>query len=382
MSLTNPDTLIARQSEVKELTALASNNQAQMIALYGRRRIGKTFLIRSLFKNNNRYVYFETTGLKRGTKNEQLNIFTKTISNTFHSGINLATPSSWFDAFELLNSSLTKTNKTIILFFDELPWMAHKRYELVDALEYFWNTSWETNSKIKIILCGSAASWMIENIVNNKGGLHNRITKIIHLKPFTLSESRKFLTSHLGKISNQSLLEAYMTLGGIPFYLKEIRKGESITQAINRMCFSSQGLLFNEFENLYDSLFNNSEEHKKIIRTIAAKRYGISREELVKTIQSSSGGTLSKRLVELEQSGFIWSFKPLGPLRSKVYYKLVDSYSLFYLHWIEKIKNTKFIQKDHWILQKQIKITTIVACQGRGILTAYASALGRGQQRI
>lgn len=350
----NPENkLIAREKEAKLLLDLVSQPEPQMISLYGRRRIGKTFLVRSLFKSNKKNIYFETTGLKRGSKKEQLEIFTKSVSQTFYEGVALATPKSWINAFELLDKSLDKVNKTTVLFFDELPWMAHKRQELVDALEHLWNTKWEMNPKIKIVLCGSATSWMIENIVNNKGGLHNRITKIIHLKPFNLAASKKFLISRLGDISNQLLLELYMAFGGVPHYLKGINRGESATQAINRLCFSPDGLLFNEYEKLFDSLFSNSEEYKKIINAIATKRYGLSREELTKIVKTSSGGTLSKKLIELEESGFIWSFKTIGPSRTRSYYRLLDPYILFYLNWIDKIKNSRAIQKNYWLLQKK-----------------------------
>jgi hypothetical protein len=255
----------------------------------------------------------------------------------------LQTPASWKDAFQRLTAIMEKQNKKnkIILFFDELPWMATPRSGLLEALDYFWNKYWVDFDNLKLIICGSSASWILKKIIHHKGGLHNRVTKQINLQPFTLKQTKLYLEKMGNSCNPNQLLEIYMAIGGIPFYLNEIKKNLTASQNINNLCFRKNGLLFNEFEKLFKSLFNESDAYVELIRLIATKRYGITRPDLEKKCKlTQKGGTLTERLKDLEDAGFILSFLPLWRKSRGIYYKVIDEYSLFYLTWIEPEKHT------------------------------------------
>jgi len=225
----------------------------------------------------------------------------------------------------------------VILFLDELPWLASKRSGLIEALDYYWNLFWSQIPNLVLIVCGSAASWMLEHIVHAKGGLYNRLTKRILLEPFNLKETKEFLKARQISLSHRQILDLYMVLGGIPHYLKEVKKGRSSSQIINSLCFEKNGLLFSEFSNLFSSLFEHAEVNLQIVREMASAGNSLSREQLIKKLGISSGGTLDKRLEELEASQFIRSFVPLGKKRRGHFYRLVDEYSLFYLKWLDPL---------------------------------------------
>jgi len=210
--------------------------------------------------------------------------------------------------------------------------MATKKSKLLQALDYYWNKSWVDRPEIILIICGSAASWIIKNILNNKGGLHNRVTMRLSIKPFTLQETRDFLSSRGVVYDPMQILQLYMAIGGIPYYLKSVEKGLSAIQNIDQLCFKKEGALLDEFNNLFSSLFDQSEMHEAIIKLIGSKREGVNREELEKVL-NYVGGSLSKKLKELEEPGFIAQYATQGRTYGK-YYKLIDEYSLFYLTWV------------------------------------------------
>lgn len=329
--------LIARKQETALFEQLLNANTAQLIALYGRRRIGKTYLVRELFSKKT--LYFEVTGLNNGSMHQQLQIFTESLSKTFFENTPLAVPTTWQKAFALLTTQLDKISekKKGVLFLDELPWLATKRSQLLENLDHFWNTAWSKRSNLIIILCGSAASWMLENLINAKGGLHNRITKSILLKPFNLAQTKEYL-EYLGfKLSLKNILDIYMVTGGVPFYLQELKKTYSVAANINHLCFKEDGILNKEFERLFKALFDDGEVNKRLITVIAKQRKGISREKLIKETKISSGGTLNKRLNELEAAGFIKSYIPYGYHKREKFYRVIDEYALFYLKWIEPV---------------------------------------------
>lgn len=344
--------LSGREQEESLLKDIKNSKKAEFLAIYGRRRVGKTFLIRSFFEKES--YYFEATGLKNGKLKEQLSIFNNVLSKTFYNGLKLELPANWMQAFEKLTQAIkeVKGKKSIILFFDELPWMANKRSLLLQALDHYWNTRWEKDPRIKLIVCGSAASWILDNIINNKGGLYNRLTRIIRLEPFSLKQTEVFLKAQKINLSRQQILNLYMLSGGIPHYLRQVKPGESAVQAINRLCFSSKGSLFDEFNKLFASLFNKHEIYEEIVRVIAGKRYGITRNELIASVKTASGGGISRRLKELEEAGFIASFIPFENKKEGIWYRLIDNYSWFYLYWIESLKNKSniSIQQNYWHL--------------------------------
>ncbi len=332
--------IIGREKEIAILESkLLFSPFAEFIAVYGRRRVGKTYLIKQFFSKH-ADVLFEQTGLNNGTMQEQLAIFTQSLSNTFYKGAKMALPEVWLDALQQLTLAIDNTheNEHIVLFFDELPWLATRKSRFLETLEYFWNIHWTNRKKLILVVCGSAASWMLENIIYTKGGLHNRITARIPLQPFNLRETKEYLR-YLGiNLNHQQILQIYMAIGGIPHYLKEVSKGLSAAQNINMICFQKGGLLFDEFDMLFHSLYEEPETYLNIIRAIAKKPKGISRKELIKATKITEGGRLTAKLRSLEEAGFIGGFLPLNKGKRGVYYRVMDEYVLFYLTWIEPFK--------------------------------------------
>lgn len=325
--------IIGRKEEIAEMASYLKDDKSHLLAVIGRRRVGKTFLIREVYKENK---VFEMTGLKDGDLNKQLINFTLQMNMYLPKGELHHVPEDWLRAFNLLSHAISEleTNEKPVVFFDEVPWIAGKKSGFTEALAHWWN-NWASQKNIVVVICGSAASWMIEHIVNAKGGLHNRITKLITLMPFTLSETKSFLEAKNIEISNYQIIQIYIAIGGIPHYLEQIIKGKSAAQNIQDLCFTKDGILRNEFENLYAALFDNAGNHVKIIKALSSKSKGLERQEILKIIGMSDGGYFSDILKELETSGFITTFEPLEKKKKDTLYRLTDEYSLFYLHFIE-----------------------------------------------
>jgi uncharacterized protein len=323
-----------RQKELKILGDLLEKQEGQFLAVYGRRRVGKTHLIREFFKDKGRY--FEVIGLKDGSLANQLGLFKEAFQATFYPEIPIAIPKNWHEALTLLTKEIEKEpSKKTIIFFDELPWLASRRSGFIQQLDHFWNSRWSKWKNVVLVVCGSAASWMLEKLIYAKGGLHNRLTQTIHLLPFTLQETKNYLENRGIRLNHEQVLEIYMVMGGVPYYLNALRKGYSAAQNINETCFTSDGLLFLEFDRLFASLFGEEEVYLRLIAEIGNHRYGIGRERLLKKVKIKTGGRSHKRLRELEQAGFIASFTPYGK-QTEIYYRLIDEYTCFYLHWLKK----------------------------------------------
>lgn len=335
--------LIGRKQEQQILQEALVSNEPEMIAIIGRRRVGKTFLVKETYR---RQLVFEITGLQDAPIKEQLENFTFQIGQWSTSKFPIATPSNWLKAFMLLIDYLETYDykEKKVVFLDELSWLATHKSGFLRALGFFWN-SWAVNKNIIVVICGSAASWMIQKVVNHRGGLHNRITKRIQLLPFTLAETKQYLQSKHINFNNYQIIQLYMAMGGIPHYLKEIRASRSAIQNIDDICFTHLGLLKTEFDNLYASLFDNAERHISIIRALAKTHQGLIRKNIVKLTDIPEGGTLTKLLEELIQSGFITAYHPFGKKKKDKLYRLTDEYSLFYLQFIE---NKNHDGKDTW----------------------------------
>lgn len=331
--------IIGRDEEQKILRARLNTPEAELIAIYGRRRVGKTYLIRTYYEKE---IVFEFTGIHSASSKTQLENFRDTLLTAAKSSTPLAIPANWLQAFSMLTAftSPLRKDRPAVLFFDEFPWIETPKSGFLKAFEHWWNTQASRMPHIKVVICGSAASWMIDKILNNKGGLHNRVTQTIRLLPFTLGETEKYLKSRNIILEKYSLLQLYMTMGGIPHYLRNINTGESPAQIIDRLCFSKDGFLRNEFKNLYAALFTNSLHHELVIRILANKANGLSRNEIIEACGFTSGGTTSKILNELEESGFITPYVPFEKKKKDSIYKLSDEYSLFYLKFIENAKDT------------------------------------------
>lgn len=335
------DKIIGRSREKKELDDAFNSNDAEFIAVYGRRRVGKTFLIKNFFQGK-KCTYLQMTGIYKGSLNKHLSRFSKEIGETFYNGASIKVPENWMDALEELTRAIKQApnNKKIVIFLDELPWVATRKSGVISALEYFWNRFWVNDKRIKLIVCGSAASWIIKKIIKNKGGLHNRVTRKIRLLPFNLNETSLYL-KHLGYQCNyQQVLKLYMIMGGVPFYLNQLKKSYSIDQNIDNLFFNSEGILFDEFDEVFSSLFEHSEQYKELITLIGKYKDGIPRNILdVKAKLTGKGGRLTRRLEDLEYAGFIESYIPYGHKKLGMFYRINDEYCYYYLKWIEPIKN-------------------------------------------
>jgi len=325
-------TIIGRKEEMAQMASCLKDKKPHLIAVIGRRRVGKTFLIREVYKENK---VFEMTGLKDADTDRQLLNFTFQ-KDYFFKDDESKEPKDWLTAFNILSKALDnyESHEKPVVFFDEVPWIASKKSGFLEALGHWWN-NWASQKNIIIVICGSAASWMIEHIVNAKGGLHNRITKLITLMPFTLSETKQFLVAKNIEISNYQIIQLYLAIGGIPHYLEQIEKGKSAAQNIQKTCFDKDGVLRNEFDNLYSALFDNAANHIKIIKALSSKSKGLDRQEILRITEMSDGGYFSEILKELETSGFVTTFEPLEKKKKDTLYRLTDEYSLFYLRFIE-----------------------------------------------
>ncbi len=335
----NNSKIIGRVSEIQKLNKILGSTESEFLAVYGRRRVGKTYLIRQHFKSQ---IVFDFTGAKEASKAEQLNNFFAVYLTQTQGKKETKVPESWFEAFRYLANYLItlKTPKTKhVVFIDEMPWIDTPRSEFVSALEYFWNQHASKLENILLIACGSASSWIRKNLIAARGGLYNRVTQRIKLSAFNLNETELFLKSKGIKLPHYQILELYMAMGGIPFYLNEATPGQSATQIINTACFSNLGLLYDEYAQLYYAIFKNAENHVSIIETLAAQPQGLSRTEIA-TITKITEGSLSRALEELLESDFVVLIPPFQNKKKEAVYKLIDFYSLFYLKFIAPQKPT------------------------------------------
>lgn len=324
---------IGREREQATLLTTLETDEAEMVAVIGRRRVGKTYLIKKTYKDR---IAFEVSGVQNAGLAEQLQNFAFRINKTFYGGEAKLKPKNWLEAFQMLILALEKQKyaQKMVIFLDELPWFDSRKSGFLRALGFFWN-SWCTDQNVVVVICGSAASWMIEQVVNDRGGLHNRITRRVDLQPFTLNETEKYLQSRNIRLDRYQILQVYMVFGGIPHYLKEILSGKSATENIGNICFSPSSTLVNEFQNLYPALFSDASNHSAVIRALAQKWKGMSRKEILETSGLPDGGKASEVLQELLYSGFISQYYPYGKVKRELLYRLTDEYSLFYLHFIE-----------------------------------------------
>jgi uncharacterized protein len=335
--------IIGRTAEKEILKKILESPQPEFVAVYGRRRVGKTYLIKQFFDNQ---FAFYMTGTANVNMAQQLNNFYSAYNQYSKKPLE-QTPKNWFEAFENLRKLLeNSTLPTKVIFIDELPWLDTPRANFIAALEYFWNSYGSSQDNLKLIVCGSAASWMINKLINNRGGLHNRITKRIPLKPFTLKEVELYLQAKQIYLERYQILQIYSVMGGIPYYLNELETGLSSFQNIDKICFSEAGLLRREYQELFYSLFQEAPNYLVIIEALSNKAKGLTRDEIIKTSNISNGGTITKVLEELEVSGFIKKYLPFDKKSKSSLYQLTDPYSLFYHKFI---KDSKAMGENTWI---------------------------------
>lgn len=343
---------------MKRLQEINENPQAQFLGIYGRRRIGKTFLIREFFKPLAE-VNFYVMGISKGTLEDQLSAFQKQLELTFYEGNPIPNLKNWSEAFKILDKQVKAVHKkgrakNILLFFDELPWLSTPKSGLLQKIEQYWNLEWKDIPSIRLVVCGSAASWMIKNIIYAKGGLHNRLTATMKLLPFDIREVKQFLIHKDIRYSDRQLVEVYLALGGVPYYLDLLRKGFSAAQNIGLLCFGN-GELSGEFKKLFSSLFEDSKNHLKIVKTLGSKSLSMTRDEIIHGTRISSGGKFSGWLQELEEAGFIEGIIPYQYKSKEIAYRVIDEYVLFYLKWIQKAPKGILAEtgSDYWLRQSQ-----------------------------
>ena len=335
--------IIGRTKEIKILDRVTQSSKSEFIALYGRRRVGKTFLVREYFN----YTFdFSLTGLANASTAQQLTNFSALLQKVDVAASD-AIPTNWFFAFQSLIDYLEgiKGTRKKVIFLDELPWLDTPKSDFLMALEHFWNSWASARKDIILVTCGSAASWMINKLINNHGGLHNRVTERIRIEPFNLRETEEMLLAKNGIFDSYQIVELYMVTGGIPFYLDAVVPDKSAAQNIEELCFRKGGLLAREFPHLFRSLFKNAEKYEQIIIALASKNKGLTRKEISTHTGIASGGRMTNLLDELEESGFIGRYTPFSGRKRDVLYRLADFYSRFYLKFIKG--NTNY-QEGIW----------------------------------
>ncbi len=334
--------MIGRKREIEQLERLYNSKKAELVAICGRRRVGKTYLISQIFDDR---MLFHHSGLAPEESDsgnqlkKQLNHF---YSSLIYYGMKKdEVPTNWFEAFQLLRQFIKNNDhgQRMIIFFDELPWMATKGSDFIQAFEGFWNTFGSSKDNLMIIVCGSATSWMENNFINNHGGLYGRVTYEIKLKPFSLSEIKEYLKMRNIDLSSYDIAQAYMIFGGIPYYLGYLEEGKSLSQNIDDLFFKKDGILILEFDRLFKSVFTYSEKAKEIVKFLFTKREGFTRREISEKLKISDGGTLSKYLNGLVSSDFVEKYQPFTFSKREEHYKLVDPFCLFYLYFIEDSEN-------------------------------------------
>jgi AAA+ ATPase superfamily predicted ATPase len=344
-------TIIGRKKEITDFNSLLEESTPKFIAFYGRRRVGKTYLIREYFKP--RAKFFEISGTKDSPTKIHLEKFQNTFQDTFYPGMKLEPIKNWREAFSLITKELVKMDTKKVLFIDELPWLASPKSNFLEQVESFWNSQWSQIPNLVVIVCGSAASWMIKKIINNKGGLHNRLTHRFKIEPFTLAEVNFYLKHRGFKLNKMQTLEIYLTFGGIPYYLSLLNLRLSLNQNIQKLFFTSENSkkppLKEEFSLLFESLFDNSKDHLTIIKLLGKKYYGLNREEIIKNGRLSSGGGLTTTIDELVEAGFITQFISLGRQKKEQVYRLTDEFSRYWIQWIRPLEiESKIPAPAYW----------------------------------
>ncbi len=326
---------IGRKLEINQLEKIEQSGKAEFVAVYGRRRVGKTYLIQQYFEKR---FAFQTTGILEGTAEEQMFAFRSSLKDVGYDG---PLPNTWLEAFECLKSVMDKikSKKRRVIYIDELPCLDTPKSDFVRALGHFWNSWGSLQKDVILIVCGSATSWMVDNIIDDHGGLHDRITHTIYLHQFSLAETERYLVAHGMKWPRQTIVETYMVFGGVPYYLSLLDNRRSLAQNIDWLYFRKNAELRNEYHRLYSSLFRSPDSYLKIIEILFQSKKGLSRQEIVDKLGKASSGTLTKQLQNLENCDIIRRYSVKAKEKLKVrdsYYQLADLFSLFHLTFSRK----------------------------------------------
>jgi len=340
--------IIGRDSEIAEFQRIYKSGKAEFVVVFGRRRVGKTFLVSELYKDDMCFYHTGLTPIEEVSKENELQNFAYSLSRY---GLDIkSAPKNWLEAFELLiklvSDKQSVKNKRKVIFIDEMPWMDTPKSGFITGFEHFWN-GWASKQKdIMLIVCGSATSWISDNLINNHGGLYNRVTQQIRLSPFTLRECKDYYKKQNISFDNYDQIQSYMVFGGIPYYLDMLQNNLSLPQNIDNLFFTKSAKLKLEYDRLFSSLFINPEAYKKVVELLATRRIGFTRKEIADNTKIPYGGGLSNMLKVLETNDLIISYIPLGLTKKDVHYKLVNSYCLFY-NYFRKEKNERFWQENN-----------------------------------
>ncbi len=356
--------MIGRKKEIQKLNDYYNSGKAEFVAVYGRRRVGKTFLVNETLKGR---ITFHHAGLSpleiegTGALLAQLNHFYASLR--YHGMKEEKRPETWFEAFYMLERLLDEKSdgSRQVVFIDEMPWLDTPRSSFITAFEGFWNTWGCSRNNLMVVVCGSANSWIMDNLINNHGGLYGRVTHEIKLIPFTMRESKEFLENNGVRLSEYDIAQSYMIVGGIPYYLGYFEKGNSIAQDIDDMFFSKSAVLKDEFNRLFASVFGRPDTIKQIVRFLFTRRSGYKRREISDSIGLKEGEKLSECLSALIASDFIIKYIPFGHSKRDFHYKLVDPFCLFYLHFID---NKDSLAADFW--KQNTSSQTVISWRGLG----------------
>lgn len=340
--------ITGRENEIRDLERFVKSGKPEFIAVYGRRRVGKTYLINQLFNGR---MAFSMTGVIDGKFDEEVDAFVDAMD--IYGFEVKERPTSWMRAFTLLRKALqpiVETKEDCIVFLDEIPCFDTHRSGFAKALGHFWNSWASLHDNFKLIVCGSATTWMIKNIIDSHGGLHNRITHEMKLQPFTLRETEQYLVSQGFQWSRLSILQSYMMFGGVAYYLSLLNKSLSLTQNIDTLYFDANGPLRREYKRLFKTLFHLPEPYTEIVGLLARNKKGLTRAELLKSMNKESGGNLSEQLENLVECGFIRKYKirEKNKIKSKDgIYQLTDMFSLFHLNFSDRAGDDSHYWANH-----------------------------------
>jgi len=323
--------MIGRIHEIEDLQRAYDSDQSEFVAVYGRRRVGKTFLINEHF--HGRFA-FHATGIESGSKREQLESFWESIKRQ---GLpKCRRPQSWIQAFAALEDLLAaQPEGKKVVFLDELPWFDSHKSGFLRAFESFWNGWCSLRKDILLVVCGSATTWIVKKILRSRGGLHNRVTRQMPLSPFTLAECEEYAAYKKLNFDRQQLLECYMAFGGVAYYWSLLRAGLSAAQNFDQLFFGASTEMRDEYAKIFAALFKSERRHLAVVRLLGSHKLGMTRDEIAGEVGTVSGGDLSTCLDELEHCGFIRKFSPVGKIKKGSVYQLIDNYILFYYEFLE-----------------------------------------------
>ncbi|MDR1765514.1 MAG: ATP-binding protein [Lachnospiraceae bacterium] len=341
--------MVGRRIEQERLLDYYASGKSELVAVYGRRRVGKTYLIRETFGDG---FFFSYTGSAQiASTAGHLERFSVALGAYGLDGGGEAPPKTWMEAFDRLRNAIETAggNHRKVIFVDEMPWLDRRGSGFLAAFDYFWNAFASARRDILFIVCGSATSWITKKLFQSRGGLHNRVTGRIYLRPFTLQECEAFLAAKGSGYARYDLIECYMVFGGIPYYLDFIEKKYSLAVNIDHMVFAEGAPLANEFEELYASLFEHHERYTEVVAALASKMKGLTREEIVAQTSHENGGNLTSILADLELSGFVRRYDAYPHKKNGSIYQLIDHFSLF---WFAFLHDRRPTSPRYWSMMR------------------------------